>query len=98
MSAAALESQLATAKVTRRKNTGDGFFTYFDVDRNCPPLTSRSSVVGNVAATIVDLEGFFLVALFQNKDGYAHMLEGTAAPDSTVGLDLSTLRFKINPP
>jgi hypothetical protein len=33
-----------------------------------------------------------------NKDGYADMLEATVAGDSTVGIDLSTLRFKINPP
>jgi hypothetical protein len=92
-----LASQLATATVTRRKNTGDGFFTYIDVDRKCPPLTTRRSIVGNVAATIANVEGWLLIALFQNKDGYAHMLEGTAAPDSTVGLDLSTLQFKINP-
>jgi hypothetical protein len=94
----ALESQLATATVTRRKNTGDGFFTYIAVDRNSPPLTSRRAVVGNVAATIEGFESPLLIALFQDKDGYAHMLEATAAPDSTVGIDLVTLRFKINPP
>jgi hypothetical protein len=94
----ALESQLATATVTRRENTGAGFFTYFAVDRNGPPLTSRWRVLGNVAATIVGFERPLLLALFMNKDGYAHMLEATAAGDSTVGIDLSALRFKINPP
>jgi hypothetical protein len=84
--------------VTRRENTGAGFFTYFAVDRNGPPLTSRRRVLGNVAATIVGFERPLLLALFMNKDGYAHMLEATAAGDSTVGIDLSALRFKINAP
>lgn len=92
-----LESQLATATVTRRENTGDGFFTYFAVDRSGPPLTSRWRVVGNVAAAIVGFERPLLIALFMDKDGYAHMLEATAAGDSTVGIDLSTLQFNINP-
>jgi len=94
----ALERQLASARVTRRKNTGDGFFTYFAVDRNDPALTSRWRVLGNVAVTIDGFESPLLIALFMNKDGYADMLEATVAGDSTVGIDLSTLRFKINPP
>jgi hypothetical protein len=53
--------------------------------------------LGNVVATIVGFERPLLLALFQHKDGYAHMLEATAAGDSTVGIDLSTLQFTINP-
>ena len=94
---AALERQLATATVTRRKNTGTGFFTYFTVDRNGPPLTSRLRVLGNVAATIAGFESPLLIALFMSKDGYANMLEATAAGDSTAGLDLATIGFKIAP-
>ena len=93
----ALESQLATATVTRRENTGEGFFTYFAVDRNGPPLTSRWRVVGNVAAAIVGFERPLLIALFMDKDGYAHMLEATVMGNSTVGVDLSTVQFKLNP-
>ena len=92
-----LERQLATARVTRRKNTGEGFFTYFAVDRNGAPLASRSRVLGNVAATIEDFERPLLLALFMNKDGYADMLEATAAGESTVGVDLATVGFTINP-
>jgi hypothetical protein len=40
-----LEGQLATATVTLRKNTGDGFFTYFAVDRSGPPLTNRRRIL-----------------------------------------------------
>jgi hypothetical protein len=94
---AVLEGQLATATVTVRKNTGAGFLTYFAVDRSGSPLTSRRAILGNVVATIVGFERPLLLALFQDKDGYAHMLEATAAGDSTVGIDLSTLQFTINP-
>jgi hypothetical protein len=92
-----LESQLATATVTRRENTGEGFFTYFAVDRNGPPLTSRWRIQGNVAAAIVGFERPLLLALFRDKDGYVQMLEATAAGDSTVGVDFSTVQFKLNP-
>jgi hypothetical protein len=91
----ALEGQLATARVSGRKNTGDGFFTYFEVDRNGPPLTSPWRVLGNVAVTIEGFERPLLVTLFRSKDGYAHMLEATTAGDSTVGIDLSAVRFEI---
>jgi hypothetical protein len=91
----ALEGQLATAKVSRRKNSGIGFITYFEVDRNGPPLTGKWRVLGNVAATIEGFERPLLVALFMSKDGYADMLEATTAGDSTIGIDLSALRFEI---
>jgi hypothetical protein len=92
-----LESQLATATVTHRRNTGEGFFTYFAVDRNGPPLAGRWRVLGNVAAAIVGFERPLLIALFSDKDGYAHMIEATVAGDSTVGIDLSTVQFNLNP-
>jgi hypothetical protein len=92
-----IERQLTTARVTRRENTGDGFFTYFEVDRNGPALTSRWAIVGNVVVTIEGFENPLLIALFRNRDGYANMLEGTAAGDSTAGIDLSIVPFKINP-
>jgi hypothetical protein len=91
----ALEGQLATAKVSRRKNSGIGFITYFEVDRNGPPLTGKWRVLGNVAATIEGFERPLLVALFMSKDGSADMLEATTAGDSTIGIDLSALRFEI---
>jgi hypothetical protein len=93
----ALEGQLATARVSRRRNTGVGFITYFEVDRNGPPLTSRWRVLGNVAATIAGFERPLLLALFMSKDGFANMLEATTAGDSTVGIDLSAVQFEIDP-
>jgi len=89
-----LEGQLATAVVSQRKLTEIGFFTHFTVARN-EPLTSRSSVLGNVAVTIEGFTRPLLITLFMNKDGYAHMLEATTAGDSAVGVDFSVVRFEI---
>jgi hypothetical protein len=92
----ALESQLATATVTRRENSGVGFFTYLAVDRAAPPVANAERVLGNVAALIEGFKQPLLLMLFMNA-GCAEMLEGAAIDDSTVGIDLSTLRFKLNP-
>jgi hypothetical protein len=91
----ALEGQLATAMVSHRRNSGDGFFTYFDVDRSSPSLTRPWRILGNVAVTIEGFERPILVALLMNKDGYAHMLEATTAGDSTLGIDFSAVQFEI---
>jgi hypothetical protein len=92
----ALERQLATATVTRRENSGAGFFTYLAVDRRIAPVSSSERVLGLVAATIDGFEQPILLMLFM-KDGYADFLEGATVGDSTTGIDLSTLRFKIGP-
>ena len=90
-----LEDQLATAVVDKRNLTETGFFTYFTVAENGPPLTSRSRVLGNVAVSIEGLTNPLLIALFMSKDGYAHMLEATAAEDSAIAIDFSAVRFEI---
>ena len=92
-----LERQLTTASVTRRENTGDGFFTWFGVDLDSAALTGRWRVLGNVVAAIEGLERPVIVTLFRNKDGYANMLEATAAGESTLGIDFTTVRFTLNP-
>jgi hypothetical protein len=45
----------------------------------------------------VGFERPLLIALFMDKNGYVQMLEATAAGDSTVGIDFSTVQFKLNP-
>jgi hypothetical protein len=91
---AALETQIATGTVSHRENSGAGFFTYLAVDRTAPPVTSGGRVLGNVAAEIEGFKTPLILILFM-KDGYANMLEGAATADSTVGIDLSNLRFRI---
>ncbi len=90
-----LESQLATAVVSRRKLTETGFFTYFTVAGDGPSLSSPSRVLGNVAVTIEGFTRPLLIALFMSKDGYPHMLEATAAGDSAAGVDFSVVRFEV---
>ena len=93
-----LERHLTTARVTRRENTGDGFFTWFEVDRTCAALTSRWSVLGSVVAAIEGFERPFLLTLYKDRNGYADLLEATSAAQNTAGIDLATVRFTINPP
>jgi len=85
-----------TATVTRRENSGAGFFTYLAVDRTTAPVRNAKRVLGNVTASIEGFKQPLLMMLFM-KDGYAEMLEAAAVDDSTVGIDPSTLRFKIGP-
>ena len=84
--------------MTRRENTGSGFFTWLAADRNGAALTGHKSVLGNVVAAIDGLQRPVLIALFVNKDGFVHMLEATAAGESTVEIDFSSVRFTLNPP
>ncbi len=90
----ALESQLATAAVTHRKNSGAGLFTYLTVDRSTSPVTTAGRVLGEVWASIEGFKQPFVLLLFM-KEGYAEFFEGAAIDDSTVGIDLSTAQFKI---
>jgi hypothetical protein len=92
----ALEAQLATAIVTDRKNSGAGFFTYLSVDRATAPVADAGRTLGNIVAEIDGFRRPLLLMLFM-EDGYAHMLEGAAIDDSTAGIDLGSLRFKIRP-
>lgn len=93
---AALEQQIATATVTRRENSGAGFFTHLSVDHSLAPIIGGKSVIGKVAVEIEGFEEPLLLMLFM-KDGYADMLEGAAITDSTENVDLSAVRFKLTP-
>ena len=93
---AALLAQLATATVTKRENSGAGFFTSFEVSHNGAPLAGDRMRSGGWAR----IDGFkqpvgFILWL---EDGYADCLEGFTIDDSTVGVDLTTLAFEFDPP
>jgi hypothetical protein len=89
-----LERQVATATVLGRKNSGAGFFTSFSIDRTTLPVTDGRRVIGNVAAALEGFQDPLLLMLFMN-DGYADFLEGAAVRDSTLGIDLATIAFKV---
>ena len=91
---AVLDSQLETASVRNRNNTGAGFYTHFDVSKKTLPL--HQNLLDDVWASV---KGFaqpmgFILWL---KGGYADHLEGFTIADSTAGLDLSALTFEVLP-
>jgi len=89
----ALDMQLASAAVTRRENTGAGFYTDFEVERTSPP-TIEHGPLGGPEAKIDGLEhgmGFLLWL----ANGYAKCLEGYCYDESTVGIDFEQVGFKI---
>jgi hypothetical protein len=90
-----LETQLATATVIRRENSGAGFFTCLAVDRSTAAVSSDKRVLGYVAATVEGFRQPILLLLFM-KDGYTDFIEGATVGESTVDIDLSTLRFRID--
>jgi nitrous oxidase accessory protein NosD len=92
----ALRAQVAAAIVTRRENSGAGFFTHLSVDRSLMPIMGGATVIGNVVARIAGFEAPLLFFLFM-EDGYVEMLEGASVEDSTVGVDLSACSFTIDP-
>lgn len=86
--------QLSRLTVSRRENTGAGFFTYFSLNNtsddelpNLLDLHVEAEING-----VKDGLGFILWI----KDGHMDNLEGyTLALDSTEGLDLANLNFKL---
>jgi len=95
-----LKSQLTTATVIDRDNTGHGFYTTFEVDRNTAPKLEGVNMIDAPNMTMEGLGngnsmGFILWA----EDGYPTTLEGFQYGDlagQTVDLhnhDLTELRF-----
>jgi hypothetical protein len=91
---AALETQLATAKLRSRENTGAGFFTYFDVGRDCNVTISGERMRSGPLVKIHGLElglGFILWI----KDGFASCLEGYSYEELTTGIAFESVPFEI---
>ena len=93
--ASELQRQLGRAKVTKRENTGGGFFTDIAVPEGEPRLKC-SNVLGYAThARVEGLEHGLGFVLFI-KDGNLNLLEGFAwGPESTASLDLRNLSFEI---
>jgi hypothetical protein len=90
----ALMAQLTTAKVRSRENTGVGFYTRIDVERESSAALKGERMRSGGWAHIDGLDnpmGFILWL----RDGYADCLEGFTVADSTVGIDLATISFAL---
>ena len=93
--APALERQLDASVVTKRENSGGGFFTTMRVADDALAVDSPSVLGDATHAHIGGLEHGFGFVLFM-KRGRLHMLEGFAyGPESTHDLDLAALHFEI---
>jgi hypothetical protein len=90
----ALETQISTAVLDRRENTGCGFFTYFVVDHRSPPIGGERMRHGP-GARIEGVKHGFGFILWLDK-GYADCLEGyNWGEGNTVGLNFETVKFEI---
>lgn len=96
--AAALRAQVAKASVRNRKNTGSGFFTYFDIDRTAPPIGGgkpRGMRDGPFATVQGAAHGMGFILWL--KDGHADCLEGYCnGVDDTTAWDLENLSFALS--
>lgn len=90
-----LRHQLCRATVTKRENTGGGFFTDISVPEDAPSV-GRHKVLGLAThARVEGLEHGLGFVLFL-REGRLHQLEGFAwGPESTMPLDLNSLSFEI---
>ena len=91
---AALESQLASATLLRRENTGAGFYTYFTVAP--PPAIAilGKRIRPGPTAKVGGLQygmGFILWL----KEGCVECLEGYSHDESTRGFDFERLEFEL---
>ncbi|MFZ2159219.1 MAG: hypothetical protein WAV72_24295 [Bradyrhizobium sp.] len=87
-----LKSQIDNASVVSRENTGAGFYTELDAGDVSQPVDAK--VIQGVSAEIEGFEQPMLFLLFL-RDGAIHTLEGAAITDSTVGIDFSEVRFRV---
>jgi hypothetical protein len=90
----ALSAQLLTTTVRSRENSGAGFFTTFDVERDSSVAIEGERLRNGPAAKIDGLQhgmGFILWL----KEGYAECLEGYAYAESTIEIDLEQIVFEL---
>lgn len=88
----ALRSQMGTAVVLNRTNTGVGFYTTFEPRYPKQPLTNR--VIGDVFARVTGLANPVSFLLF-TKDGRIDFLEGAATDEGTTKINFAVAPFAI---
>ncbi len=95
-----LKTQLTTATVVERDNTGHGFYTMFEMDRNAVPRLESVSMIDAPSMSMEGMgDGNIVGFILWAEDGYPTTLEGFQYGDlagQTVDLhdyDLFELRF-----
>ena len=90
----ALEAQFSAAIVSTRENTGAGFCTYFNIDRESTPGIEGARLRNGPEVRVGALQhgmGFILWL----EDGYASCLEGYTYGENTAAVDLLAAEFEI---
>jgi hypothetical protein len=90
--AAALNLQVKRAAVSRRENTGAGFYTYFELLDFHEVITNR--IISDVYGKIDKLINPMIFVLF-TESGHIKMLEGAATAENTTSIDFSKVSFEI---
>ena len=93
---AALESQLSTAVLVSRENTGAGFYTNFSTGGGSAIAVTGKGMRGGPEVKVDGIElgmGFILWL----EDGYANCLEGYTYEGDTHKIDLERVRFEVAP-
>lgn len=92
--AGALKSQIKDIVVSKRENSGAGFFTYLLPAHR--ELTVVNRVFGKMFADVEGLTNSMTFLLF-TEDGAITMLEGAAIAEDTTNIDFAAVSFKILP-
>lgn len=90
----ALESQLATAVIRSRENTGAGFYTRFEVRSRQDAIPGERKRIGR-NAKIEGLKHGMGFILWLN-DGYAATLEGYSFGEDTSSIDFEAVNCHID--
>jgi hypothetical protein len=91
---ALLESQLLTATVISRENTGAGFYTQISAERGSVASFGGERLRNGPTVAVDGLEngmGFILWL----KEGFADCLEGYCYNESTTGIDFDRVGFNL---
>jgi hypothetical protein len=91
---ATLETQFSAAIFRGRENTGAGFYTNFEVERTASAAIGGERLRHGPQATIDGLK-FGMGFILWLSEGYVSSLEGYSYEESTVGIDLSKVKFEI---
>jgi hypothetical protein len=93
---AALEEQMVGISVSKRVDTGAGFFTYFAINSKTMRQIHVSTIGCYVTAKINGLDDALGFILWQ-KNGYIDYLEGYPMRlTSSMGIDWAALKFELN--
>jgi len=90
--APALDRQIHSATIQRRRNSGAGFFTSVVTDHADTPMTAKT--LSGVAADIDGLRNPMVFVLFA-RDGFIDTLEGASVEEDTSSIDFSSAGFAI---